>query len=189
MKPEKPFNAQSRCSVAACRCAFFPPGLDPVLDRGEGDEHAMITPETPTGCAVWQAILDDQADGGVDDAARVVAAAVGQVGHVGVEVLAALRAVVPGMDHDEVAGPVGAGVAEVMEGAAAEAIAVGAVTAARAGAAAVVAAAGADDGLGQVLDAGDALGGVGSVLAQGLRIFNFACCKYFGQVVIIPATP
>src|SRR5512135_1188692 len=32
MKPEKSESAQSRCSVQVCRAAFFPPGLDPVLD-------------------------------------------------------------------------------------------------------------------------------------------------------------
>ena len=52
MYPEKSFNAQSRCSVSSRRVAFFPPGLDPVLDRGVGDEHAVIAPEAPTGGAV-----------------------------------------------------------------------------------------------------------------------------------------
>ena len=54
----------------------------------------MFSPEGPTGGAIRQAILNDQADGGVDDASGVVAAGVGEVGHVGVEVLAALGAVV-----------------------------------------------------------------------------------------------
>ena len=92
-------------------------------------------------------------------------AGVGQVGHVGVEVPAAAGAVVPGVEHDEVAGPAGAGIAEVVEGTAAPTIAVGAVAAPRAGPAAIVAAAEADVGLGQVIDAGDALGGIGSVFA------------------------
>ncbi len=128
----------------------------------------MIPPEAPAGGAVRQAVLDDQPDGGVDDPAGVVAAGVGQVGHVGhvdVEVLAAAGAVVPGVGHDDVVRPTGAGVAEVVEGAAAAAIAVGAVAAPRARPAPVVAAPAGDDGLGQVLDAGDAFGGVGSVLA------------------------
>ena len=54
----------------------------------------MFSPEGPTGRAIRQAILDDEADGGVDDASGVVAAEVGEVGHVGVEVLAAASAVV-----------------------------------------------------------------------------------------------
>ena len=71
----------------------------------------------------------------------------------------------PGVEYDKVAGPSGEGVAEVVEGAAAQTIAVGAVAAPRAGPAAVVAAAEADVGLGQVVDAGDALGGIGAVFA------------------------
>src|SRR5437764_787538 len=98
MKPEKSESAQSRCSARVCRAAFFPPGLDPVLDGGVGDEHAMIAPQGPSGTAVGQAVLDDQADGGVDDPAGVVTSGVGQVGHVGVEVPAALGAVMPGVE-------------------------------------------------------------------------------------------
>jgi hypothetical protein len=45
MCPEKSESAQSRCAVSIRRAAFFPPGLDPVLDRGVGDEDAMIPPE------------------------------------------------------------------------------------------------------------------------------------------------
>ena len=144
---------------------LFPPGLDPVLDRGVRDEHAVVAPQGPAGGAVGQAVLDHQSDGGVDDPAGVVAAGVSQVGHVGVEVPAALRAEVPGVKHDEVAGPSGEGVSEVVEGAAAPTIAVGTVPAARTGPAAIVAAAEADVGPGQVVDAGDALGGIGAVFA------------------------
>src|SRR5512135_419742 len=57
------------------------------------------------------------------------------------------------------------GIAEVVEGAAAPTIAVGAVATARAGPAAIVAAAEADVGLRQVIDASDALGGIGAVFA------------------------
>src|SRR5262249_15694450 len=89
MKPEKSERAQSRCSVSTRRAAFFPPGLDPVLDRGVGDEHAVIAPQGPCGRAIGQAVLDDQPDGGVDDPAGVMAAGVGQLGGGGVEVLAA----------------------------------------------------------------------------------------------------
>src|SRR4051812_46312407 len=96
MKPEKSDKAQSRCSVSTCRAAFFPPGLDPVLDRGVGDKDAVVAPQGPAGGAVRQAVLDDEPDGGVDDPARVVTAGFGQVGHVGVEVLPTAGAVVLG---------------------------------------------------------------------------------------------
>src|SRR3954447_21904834 len=102
MKPEKSESAQSRCSVQADCAAFFPPGLDPVLDRGVRDEHAVVAPEAPTSGAVRQSVLDDAADGGIDDAAGVVTAGFGQVGHVGVEILAAAGAIVLGVEHDDI---------------------------------------------------------------------------------------
>jgi hypothetical protein len=108
----------------------------------------VVTPEGPFGGAVRQAILDHQPDGCIDDPACVVAAGVSQVGHVGVEVPAALRAEVLGVQHDGVAGPTGERVAEVVEGAAGGPVTVGAVAAPRAGPAAVVAAAEADVRLG-----------------------------------------
>jgi hypothetical protein len=68
--------------------------------------------------------------------------------------------------YDDIAGPAGVGVAEVVEAAAGGPIAVGAVAAPRAGPPAVVAAAVADVGLGQVRDASDAFGGVGPVFTR-----------------------
>src|SRR5262249_32936515 len=118
MEPEKSERAQSRCSVSIRRAAFFPPGLDPVLDRGGGDEHAVIAPQGPCGRAIGQAVLDDQPDGGVDDPAGVMAAGVGQVGGIGVEVLAAGAAIVLRAEQDDVAGPAGEGITQVVEGAA-----------------------------------------------------------------------
>jgi hypothetical protein len=38
--------------------ALFSPGLDPVLERGEGDKHPMVAPEMPTGAAIREAIFD-----------------------------------------------------------------------------------------------------------------------------------
>jgi hypothetical protein len=70
-----------------------------------------------------------------------------------------------GVDQDDVAGSSGEGVAQVVEGAACQAIAVGAVSAAWAGPPAVVAVLAGDLGLGQVVDACGALGGVGAVFA------------------------
>jgi hypothetical protein len=125
----------------------------------------VVAPQGPAGDAIRQAVLDHEADGGVDDPAGVMAAGVGQVGHVSVEVPAALRAEVLGVQHDGVAWSSGEGVAEVVEGAASGPVAVGTMAAARAGPAAVIAAAEADVGLGQVADAGNALSGIGTVFA------------------------
>jgi hypothetical protein len=125
----------------------------------------VLSPEGPTGGAIGQAVLDDQADGGVDDAPGVVAAGVGEVGHVGVEILATASAIMLRVDQDDVAGSSGEGVAQVVKGAAGEAVAVGAMPAARTRPSAIIAALARDFGLGQVVDAGGALGGVGAVFA------------------------
>ncbi len=111
----------------------------------------MVAPEGPFGRAIGQAVLDDQPDGQVNAPAGVMAAGVGQVGGVGVEVLAAVSAVVLRTEQDDVAGPPGEGIAQVVKGAADEPIAGGLATAMRAGPAAVVAARDADLGLGQFL--------------------------------------
>lgn len=125
----------------------------------------MLSPEGPTGGAIRQAVLNDQADGGVDDPAGVVASGVGEVGHVGVEILATAGAIMLRVDQDNVAGPAGEGVAQVVKGAAGEAVAVGAMPAARTRPSAIIAALAGDLGLGQVVDACGALGGVGAVFA------------------------
>jgi len=163
MKPEQSERAQSRCSVQFRRAAFFPPGLDPIRDRGRRDEHAVVTPEGPTGGAVGQAVLDDQANGRVAHPAGVVTTGCGEVGGVGVEVLAAAGTVMLGSEDDEIAGPAGERVAEVVESLADEPVAVGTLATTRARPPAVVAAVDTDVGLGQVVAAGDPLSGVGSV--------------------------
>ncbi len=94
-----------------------------------------------------------------------MAAGVGQVGGVGVEVLAATPAVVLGTEQDDVAGPPGEGIAQVVKGATDEPIAGGLATAVRAGPAAVVAALDANLGLGQIIRTSDADGGVGAIFA------------------------
>src|SRR3954447_14069198 len=147
------------------RPAFFPPGLDPVLDRGVGDEDAVIAPEVPTGGAEGQSVLDDQADRQADDAMGVVAAGGCEVGGVGVEVLAAPGTEVLRVRQPDVMGPAREEVAEVVEGARELAIAVGAVPAAGTGPSLEVAAASEDLGLGQVLDPSDAFGGVGAIFS------------------------
>ena len=120
---------------------FFP-GLDPIRDRGRRDEHAVVTPEGPTGGAVGQAVLDDQANGRVAHPAGVVTTGCGEVGGVGVEVLAAAGTVMLGSEDDEIAGPAGERVAEVVESSADEPVAVGTLATTRARPPAVVAASG-----------------------------------------------
>jgi hypothetical protein len=131
----------------------------------------MITPEAPTGGLVGQAVFGDQADGEGDDPLGVMAAGCGQVGGVGVEVFAALGAVVLRVSQDEIARPAGDEVAEVVECALEDPIAVSTMATTRAGTPAEVAAPMTDLRLGQILDAGDAFGGVGQIFSgswQGL---------------------
>jgi hypothetical protein len=125
----------------------------------------VIAPEGPFGGPIGQAVLDDQPDGELDDPAGVMAAGVGQVGGVGVEVPVAMAAIVLRAEEDDVAGPPGEGVAQIMKGAADEPIAGGAASAMRAGPAPVVAALDADLGLGQVLSASDADRRIGAIFA------------------------
>jgi len=47
-------------------CAFFSPSLHPVLNGGEGDEDAVVSPQVPTCRAVGQAILDHDPHGQVN---------------------------------------------------------------------------------------------------------------------------
>jgi hypothetical protein len=65
------------------RAAFFPPGLHPVPDGGEGDEDAVVAPEVPTGGLIGEAVLDDESDGQGHDPMGVAGPGRGQVGHIG----------------------------------------------------------------------------------------------------------
>jgi hypothetical protein len=70
-----------------------------------------------------------------------------------------------GIDQDEITGPPGEGVAQVVESASCQAVSVGAMAASRAGPPTIIAALAGDLGLGQIVDASGALGGVGAVFA------------------------
>jgi hypothetical protein len=125
----------------------------------------MIPPEAPAGGLVGQAVLDDETDGQSHDPFGVMTAGGGQVATVGVEVLTAGGAVVLGVGQDDVTWPRGGEVAEVVECAWEDAVAIGTVAAARARPPPIVAAALAGLGLGQILDAGDPLGGIRQVFS------------------------
>jgi D-arabinose 1-dehydrogenase-like Zn-dependent alcohol dehydrogenase len=125
----------------------------------------VLTPEGPTGTAIGQAVLDDQADRGVDDASCVVAAGIGEIGHVGVEILAALGTIVLRVDQDDITRSACERVAQIVECAACDAVTIGAMSATRTGTPAVIAVLAGDLGLGQVFEASDALGGVGAIFS------------------------
>src|SRR5215475_2092336 len=92
--PEKSANAQSRKSVSMRACAFFPPGLNPVLDRGKRDKDAVVSPEVPTRRPVGQAVFDHQSYRQINHAVSILTAGWRQIREVGVKVLATLRTVV-----------------------------------------------------------------------------------------------
>ena len=127
----------------------------------------------PTGRTIGQAVLDDNANGGGDNAAGVVAAGRGQVEHVGVEVVVAVRASVLGAGDVQVTRPPGGRITQIVKGAGVGAKAIGTVAALGAASARVVAGSLDDLGLGQVFDASDTFGGVGGVNSRcghgGLR--------------------
>src|SRR5271170_207739 len=114
MYPENPARASSRYSRSTRRQLFFPRRLGPVLDRGKGDEHAMVSPKMPGGGAVRQAILDDAPYGGRDHAVGVVAIGHGQIQHVGVEVMIAAPAIVLGIGHMHITRPAANGITQIV---------------------------------------------------------------------------
>jgi hypothetical protein len=73
------------------RLRFFPPRLDPVLDRGTRDNDTVIAPEVPTRGPVGPAVLDHQPYRQSNHAVGVRTAGGRQIGEVRVKVLATLR--------------------------------------------------------------------------------------------------
>jgi hypothetical protein len=74
-------------------CAFFSPGLHPILERGKRDKDAVIAPEVPTRWTVGQAVLDHEPHGQVHHAVGVLTAGWCQIGEVRVKVLLTFRTV------------------------------------------------------------------------------------------------
>jgi hypothetical protein len=77
-----------------------------------------------------------------------VTARIGEIRHVGVEILAAAGAIVLRVEDGDVGGPSGEGIAEVVKGASCPGVAVGTVPAPGTGSSAIIAAPDADLGLG-----------------------------------------
>jgi len=108
----------------------------------------MIAPQVPAGNSVGQRVLDDQTHGQPLNAAGVQALRRGEVGQVGGEATAAAAAAMPGEDNEQVAGPLGARIAEVVEASRIQGVSAGPPAAARAGPRGVVAGAPLDARLG-----------------------------------------
>src|SRR2546427_10816364 len=89
-------------SVAMRACAFFPPRLDPVLDRGKGHKDPVVSPQVPAGRTVGQAVLHHQPHRQIDHAMGVVTARWCQIGQVRIEVHATLGAVMLRIRDDQI---------------------------------------------------------------------------------------
>jgi hypothetical protein len=144
--------------------SFFPRGLDPVLEGGVGDEDAVVAPEVPGSGPVRQAVLDDEADSPLLDAAGVQALGQGQTGQVHGETTATAQAAMPREGNNYIDGPLSPGVAEIMQGPTGHGVTTGTTTAARARPRRVVAAALLDPWFRQIFNPGDPLRDVRYIL-------------------------
>jgi hypothetical protein len=145
-------------------CAFFPPGLDPVLDRGKRDKDAMVAPEVPTRGPVGQAVFDHQPDRQIHHAVGVLSAGWCQIREVRVKVLATLRTVVLRIGDHEIPRTPQVEIPQVVQWPLVLLVAIGLVPTTRTRLPEVVATVWDDLGLGQVCGCGDPSAGVGSIL-------------------------
>jgi hypothetical protein len=125
-------------------CAFFPPSLDPVLDRGKRDKDAVVAPEVPTRGPGGQAVFDHQPYRQINHAVGVLSAGWRQIREVGVKVLATLRTVVLRIGDDEIAWTPEVEIAQVVQRPLKLLVPIGGVTAAWTGLPLVVATIGDD---------------------------------------------
>jgi hypothetical protein len=93
---------------------FFPGRLDPVLDGGVRDEDAVITPQVPTGVLVGESVFTHQANSQILDATCVEALGQSQFGHVHSEATATVCAAMSGEGNEQVDGPSGVSVAQIV---------------------------------------------------------------------------
>src|SRR5215813_7169461 len=144
-------------------CAFFPPSLDPVLDRREGDKDAVVAPEVPTRGPIGQAVLDHQPYRQINHAVRVLTAGRGEIGEVRIEVLATLCTVMLRIGDHKIPRTPQIEIPQVVQRSMVLLIPIGRVTTTRARLPDVVATVWDELGLGQVCGGGDPSAGVGAV--------------------------
>jgi hypothetical protein len=97
-----------------CPCAFFSPSLDPILDRGKGDKHPVITPQMPTGGTVGQVIFDHQTHRQLDHPMGIMTAGWGHIGQINVEMPTASGAVMRRVRHQKINGVTRGQIAQVV---------------------------------------------------------------------------
>ena len=145
-------------------CAFFPPSLDPVLDRGKGHKHPVVSPEVPTRRAVGHTVFDHDADRQIDHPVGRLPARRGQSREVGAQVLATLRSGWLCIGHKQITRTPQIEITQIMQRPMRLLVPIGRVTTMRARLPDVIATVGDDLGLWQVCGCGDPGAGVGSVL-------------------------
>src|SRR5882724_8315912 len=173
--PEKSAKAQSRKSVSMRACAFFSPNLHPVLNRGKGDEDAVISPQVPTRRAVGQTVLDHQPHRQIDHSMGVVTARWCQIGQVCIEVLATLGAVMLRIGDHEITRTPQVEIAQVVQRPLGLLVPIGHMTTTRTHVPLVIAAVGNNLWLGQVGNRGDPFGGIGSIRTRTEHCFASLC--------------
>src|SRR5215470_9017418 len=144
-------------------CAFFPPSLHPILDRGKGDKHPVVTPQVPAGGPVGQAVFDHQPYRQINHAVGVLTAGWRQIREVGIKVLATLRTVVLRIGDDEIAWTPEVEIAQVVQRPLKLLVPIGGVTAAWTWLPLVVATIGDALWRWQVCNCGNPFGGIGSI--------------------------
>src|SRR5262249_55147608 len=142
---------------------LFSPRLAPVLDRGKGHKHAVVSPQMPAGRPVGQASLNHQPDRQIDPTMGVVTARRCQIGQVRIEVLATLGAVMLRIDDHKMTRTRQVEVAQVVQCPLRLFVPISRMTTTRTYVPYVVATIGNQLWLGQVGNRGDPFGGIGSI--------------------------
>ena len=132
----------------------------------------------PGGRPVGDPVLHHQAYGQRDDPVGVVAPRRGQVGQVGREAAPAAVTAVLGGDDTQVEWPTTAQVAEVVQGALAQVVAIGGSSTAGAATAVEIARAALHSWRWETLHTGDALGGIGEILTRWHTRFSRTKSSY-----------
>ena len=149
-----------------CVVPPFFPRTPPSSESWRRARSAVVPPEMPTRLAVGQAVLHHQTHGHCHNTVGVVALGQGQVRHVRVEVALALTAVMLRIRNDNIPGPLGNRIAQIVERPLQGSMPVATPLALRARAVGGISAAADDLGLRQVLNTCDSLGTIGSVFSR-----------------------
>jgi len=149
--------------------AFFSPCLYPVLEGGERDKDAVVTPQVPTGGPIRQTVFNHQTDGCVYDTEGVVGVRQGQVQHIGVEIVSTGQTAMLRVDYLQLARPPGHRVAQIVEHPMGRPKPIRPVSASGARASWIIAGPSDDLRRGEILDTPDAFRGIGHIASRAIH--------------------